>query len=238
MPKISVICVTNRDGWHKVLLDDLDRQTFHDFEVIVANDALFYHKGLTHLENWQIFRPREKFETDAWNLNKAYNDCLDRAEGELLVFLQDFIWIPDDGLQRFWDDYQAHPNAFITGVGHKAKEGLQGISEEDHRMAAYPDGVSKCKSYFAEWEMNWACAPRSIMPRFNEKMDEWYGGENQYVAKVAMLEGRDILIDRNNVCIGYSQDACGGRPVDWEERHCWRDGRLQAFLHYLDLTHK
>ena len=237
MPKISVVCVSNRKGALPILAEDLFRQTFKDYEVVFANDTPEVHYGIrvTDPVRFTVFTPRQKNRGEAWNLNKAYNDCLDRAEGELIVFLQDFIWIPDDGLRRFWDAYQANPNALVTGCGHKALKGLEGVSEEDRRMFAHRDGISPCQ--FTEWEMNWASCPRSIMPRFDERMDEWYGGENQYIAKKALLEGHEIFIDRDNVCVGYSQDECGGRPADWEEKHCWREGRLAAFLHYLDLTH-
>jgi len=63
--KISVICVTNRKGASKYLKEQLDKQTFKDFEVIIANDS-----------GEEGFIPRGKKERDVWNLNKAYNDCL------------------------------------------------------------------------------------------------------------------------------------------------------------------
>lgn len=229
IPKISVILVSNRKKFDEIFYNNLERQTFRDFEFIVADENID-----SYLETKTWFKPRAKLGGDIWNINKAYNDCLDRATGELLVFLQDFIWIPDDGLQRFWDDYQAHPNALITGVGHKAKDGLEGISENDYRVDETKTGLHPCT--FAEWEMNWACAPRKIMPRFNEKMDWFYGGENQYVAKLAQLNGAELLVDQSNRCIQYSQEFCGGRPEDWEESHCNKSGRLQSFLRYLDIT--
>ena len=74
------------------------------------------------------------------------------------------------------------------------------------------------------------------MPRFNEKMDAYYGGENLYVSHKAVLLGAETAIDRDNVCIAYSQEECGGRPENWEEMHCNKHGRLAAFIKYLDLT--
>lgn len=226
-PKISVICVTKRTPEAlEILSDDLNRQTFRDFESIVAD------------ENWYDFNPsfdthfspRRKLDIDVWNINKAYNDCLDQATGELLVFLQDFIWIPSDGLQKFWDFYQEHSNALIAGVGHKAEHGIQGISEFDRRTSSN-DPIT-----YTGWELNWAACPRKIMPRFNEQMDRYYGGENQYVAKYAMHMGAECLIDRTNQCIGYSQKECGGRPENWEPMHANKEGRLAAFLEHLERT--
>lgn len=230
MPKISVIVVTNRKGYLKILDDDMRRQTFRDFEVIVADDSVSaeelpqtdYYRNAP--PEWYFFTPRQKNKGDAWNLNKAYNDCLDAAQGELLVFLQDFIWIPANGLERFWEMHQHYTNYLVTGVGHKALHGLKGISEVDDRVFA---GATVTPGNFSHWELNWASCPRELMPRFNEEMDAFYGGENQYIAKKA---GLPIAIDSSNQCIGYSQEECGGRQKDWEEKH----SNKGALAHFLD----
>lgn len=231
MSKISVIFVTNRYCYKEILADNMNRQTFRDFEVIVADEN--YNGGYSIFD--VHFKPRQKLILDAWNVNKAYNDCLDRARGELLVFLQDYIWIPADGLQRFWDDYQKYPDALITGVGHKWNDTFTSIVEEDRR-ANGPEGVHVTDYMATAWELNWAACPRAIMPRFDERMDAYYGGENLYIQRKACLSGARMVIDRSNVCKAFSQDYCGGRPTDWEEKHANKDGRLAAFLKHLDLT--
>ncbi len=220
--KITVICVTNRKGALKILQDDLSRQTFRDFNVVVADELYGKRDVEDNLKRWKKhFVPRPKNPGDVWNLNKAYNDCLDAADGELLVFLQDFIWIPANGLEKFWDMYLLSPNQLTSGVGHKARVGLKGISEIDSRVF-YPEQGS--------WELNWAACPRAIMPRFNEAMDEFYGGENLYIQRAAKKAGHYVFVDNQNVCIGYSQGECGGRPSDWETSHCNKNGRLAKFL--------
>lgn len=204
--------VTNRKDAYRFLASQLDKQTFpaEDFEVIVADDLKTgdYNDGRV-----QWFKPRQKNEGDVWNLNKAYNDCLDKVQGELIVFIQDFIWIPANGLQRFWDDYQIYPEALITGVGHKGIDGKEGISEVDDRVFGEP-GLHK--GSYSHFELNWAACPTKIAPRFDEDMDAIYGGENQVFSIKA---NTDVYIDRSNVCIGYPQEYCGGRPEDWEEKH-------------------
>lgn len=217
MPKISVVCVTNRKGAFDFIRKQLEKQTFQDFELIMADDS----GVLSHVSQ---FKPRQKNEGDVWNINKAYNDCLDRVEGELIVFLQDFIWIPANGLQKFWDDYQIYPEALITGVGHKAKSGLEGISEVDDRMFGEP-GLHP--GSFSHYELNWASCPTKLAPRFDEDMDKNYGGENQVFAIKA---NADIYIDRSNICVGYSQEEVGGRPDDWEEKHFNKTNVLQDKL--------
>lgn len=227
MPKISVIFVTNRKGWENILHFNLFRQTFRDFEIIVADE---YALDATIMFGDHHFKPREKLKGDVWNINKAYNDAIYRATGELLVFLQDYIWIPDDGLERFWNLHEKYPVSFLAGVGHKAAFLLHGISEVDPKTegSKLPEEVNH--TYF---ELNWGAAPRDIMPLFNEEMDKYYGGENQYVARKAILAGASVIIDRQNVCIGYSQASCGGRPDNWEIMHANKEGRLAGFLSQL-----
>ncbi len=207
-PKISIVCVTNRKGAAAYLKEQLDKQTFQDFEVIVADDS-----GDPINPDWKHFVPRPKKPGDVWNLNKAYNDALNLVQGELVVFLQDFIWIPANGLERFWEVYQLYPDALITGVGHKAKDGIEGITEVDERAIGEP-GLSP--GDYSHYELNWSSCPSKLLIPFDENMDKHYGGENQYFASKILAP---IWIDRSNQCIGLSQAFCGGRPTDWEAKH-------------------
>jgi len=209
---ISVICVTNRQGALDFYRQQLDKQTFRDFETIIADD-LYDQRPICCVPKVTHFKPRQKEEGDAWNINKAYNDALEKAQGELLVFLQDFIHIQANGLERFWEVYQLYPDCLITGVGHKAKHGLEGISEVDERALQAPGLYPGNHSHF---ELNWAACPRKIAVPFSEEMDKHYGGENQYFAYKA---NKPVWIDASNRCIGLSQEECGGRPADWEEKH-------------------
>jgi hypothetical protein len=205
---ISVVCVTNRKGAAQFLKEQLDKQTFTDYEAIVADDS-----SDARIKVWKHFTPRQKQKGDVWNLNKAYNDCLNLAEGELTVFLQDFIWIPANGLERFWETYQIYPDALVTGVGHKAKSGIKGISETDFRMNAGPGLHAGNPSLY---ELNWSSCPSRLLKPFREEMDACYAGSEKVWAKDI---GADVWIDGSNVSIGLSQEECGGRPADWEQNH-------------------
>lgn len=208
--KISVIGVTNRSGAVPFYSEQLAKQTFKDFEVIIADDLC--DKSINR-KNFAYFKPRQKHKDDAWNLNKAYNDALGLATGELLVFLQDFIWIPANGLQRFWEIYELYPDSIISGCGHKYKADMTTIDEIDERCFA-DRGITPIN--FSQWELNWASCPRKLAKLFNEEMDKHYGGENHYFAKAT---GATMYLDRENECKGLSQELCGGRPELWEIKH-------------------
>lgn len=220
MPNISVVCVTNRINAPAYLLSQLEKQTFKDFEAIIADDLCETPILEKH------FKPRQKGDGDVWNLNKAYNDCLDKVEGKLIVFLQDFIWIPANGLQRFWDDYQIYKDGLVTGVGHKAKDGIEGISEFDERVIGEPGVYESDPTWY---ELNWASCPTRLAPRFDEEMDKFYGGENQVFAFNAVKNGGKVYVDRSNKCIGLNQNSWG-RPGNWEEMHVNKQGRIGRIM--------
>lgn len=202
MIKISVIVVTNKSGAVEFLKTQLDKQTFKDFEVIIADDG-----GNPKLYEKQ-FTPRQKGKEDVWNLNKAYNDCFQKVEGQLIVFYQDFIKIQANGLQRFWDIYQLYPNDLITGCGHKYLDGK--IAETDDRVFGEKALVESDWTYY---ELNWSSCPTEIAPKFEEDMDTHYGGENQIFA---FKSGANVWLDRMNECKGEMHN---GRPDNWESKH-------------------
>lgn len=207
-PRISVVCVTNRKGAAAYLKEQLDKQTFQDFEVIVADDS-----GDKQYVEWKHFVPRQKKPGDVWNFCKAYNDCLNLVQGELVVFIQDFIHIQANALERFWEVYQLYPDALITGPGNKALEGITGISELDYRTVGEP-GLSPADS--SQFELNFGSCPTKLLIPFNEAMDDCYAGAEKLWTRDI---GAPVYIDRSNQCIGLSQEFCGGRPKNWETKH-------------------
>jgi len=210
--KVSVIFVTKRNGAIKYLYEQLHKQTFKDFEIIIANDS----------DDKGGFKPRQKEDGDVWNINKAYNDCLDKAKGDLLVFLQDFIWIPANGIERF-----VTLNKVVTGCGHKYEKDLKKIVEIDDR-ALGNKVVEEC--HWSQWELNWASCPREQMIRFDEEMDKNYGAEDKYIAMNLYKNGNNIYIDKFNECKGFSQEICGGRPKDWEEKHFNKTNKWKLWM--------
>jgi len=230
-PKISLLVVTNRPGGIEILKDNLDRQTFRDFEVVLVDELYDWRKEevAEYLKEYQLthLKPRPKLEGDAWNLNKAYNDGIAASRGKFLVSLQDYIWISANGLHRFWETYEMHPLALVTGVGHKYKNpdklDHRGriscfkelrhptvVEEFDDRMR-FEFGLREQNSTY--YELNWSSFPMGM--KFDEEMDKCFGGDNVVFAKAS---GLTVYVDRINECKGYSTKLFG-RPGGWEENH-------------------
>lgn len=88
---ISVISPTIRPQGLEIMRESLMNQTFKDFEWLVDINITGEH-----------------------DLNKSFNSMIKRAEGELIVFYEDFTKITPDGLQKFWDAYQKDKRTLFT----------------------------------------------------------------------------------------------------------------------------
>lgn len=240
--KISVITPTNRLGGIDIAYKSLKKQTFKDFEWVLVdshcdNRRKIVDKYVKDMNFIHINEPPKK-KGSLWNLNAAYNQGFRWSKGELIISYQDFIWLPGDGLQKFWDLYQEYPDTFISGIGNKAKypdkidnKGYitlwnkpykgrpTGISELDNRVDGGKELIDSNYSFF---ELNWSSFPREAVDKlggFDEQLDYHYGGDNVHFALRASLLGYKFKVDKSNECIGFNQDALFPRPDDWEEKH-------------------
>ena len=164
-------------------------------------------------------------------LAQAYNNAADLAvdlEFDLFVSLQDYIWIPDNGIEMFVEDHANYPDCLITGLVSLSdapsdqdiadpyglfsifKEPLtgrpEGISWQDARLALYPtdDKIVACDP--RHWEANWAAIPVSILKhpvRWDLRYDEGVAYENMDFAKrCELVLGTACVLDKRNHAVG------------------------------------
>jgi glycosyltransferase involved in cell wall biosynthesis len=247
---ISVLYNTIRPGGFDILKNTLDKQTERDFEVIIVDGWNGDRKDevLDYLKDYKVtyLKGLPKKEKDVWTLNKDYNQGLEACSGELILFLQDYLWIPHDGFEKMLSAYADNPTAFVTSHGHKAMypntaEQMNGkISIWDKPFISKPTGMSEAEGRdvkghgyeevdYSAWEMNFASAPKAIMDKiggFEEDMDEYYSGDNVVVAAKAEMAGATFIMDKDLKIVGFNQDAFFPRPKMWNEWHSNR-GYLQ-----------
>lgn len=126
-PKITVITCTNRWGGADIWKESLKKQTFTEFEALFVDEKHADRK--TEVSDYISDDTRLKYiqappkdESKFWNLSKSLNYALSIARGELLVFYQDYIWLPQNGLELFWKRYQSVGDCLISGIGNKARQ--------------------------------------------------------------------------------------------------------------------
>jgi hypothetical protein len=236
-PKISVLNLTNRWGGMDILRANLDRQVFPEEAELVIVDALWKNrepqvkKYFRDAYNLNYVRQNDKPEGAYTNLAHADNQGFRACKGELIVLLQDYIWIRPDALYKFWQAHQhLGGNALISGVGHQyGKPGKDDITNPKGKITIFKqefidrpekqvwadprmrtDQGTFYETAPSNWEANYAAIPRKIIYELGG-MDEQYdfhgfAWDNVNIAQRAEFLGYKTYIDQTNECRGLSHD--------------------------------
>jgi len=118
---ISVIVPTNRVGGLDILFDALNKQTFKNFELVISDCLYQYRKNIVieqakkydvnyiHVEPFNNSFPENAF-------CKIANTGLTYASGQLVVFIVDYTWLPENCLQTHWDYFCTHGKSLHRGL--------------------------------------------------------------------------------------------------------------------------
>lgn len=227
-PTVSVITITIRSGFWNIMAKNLSAQTYPIHEWIIIDDypedrteiakqyAEKYNLNIRYIRGDKVMGKYSR----PYGLVRSNNMGWKAAEGELLVYLQDFIIIPTVGIEMLVDVNRHHPNALIAPVDEYwfAKEPnkenkvdwwdgntdiLDKFSWRNTRVRF--EGLRPTENPF-DFEMNYAMIPKRIVENLNgwwEFMDEGLGYDNTEIAYRALQAGYEILIDDRNkaICI-------------------------------------
>ena len=235
MTKLAIFTPTYRYGGLDVLEASLARQTFKDF-VWVVSDQLFLERKQTWAEILDrvdfpiLFVNRLVREGNKRNLAEMYNVAADYVVKDgfnFLVSLQDYIYLPEDGLQKFIDCHEEFPKSLLTGVTHISRDpfpnkinDIKGhytifnesytskpkhYSWEDVRATElYLHGPERLPVETGHWETNWAAVPIEVLDmgiRWDEEYDKGIAYENMDFAQQAKGMGYNVVLDKANVAI-------------------------------------
>lgn len=226
-PNISVITVTNKTGFWNIMAENLSKQTYKPIEWVVVDDnkldqseiaqkyAKKYDLNIVYVRGDKVSGKYKK----NYGLSRANNTGWKVSKGELLVYVQDFILIPENGLESIVDLYRHNPNALIAPVDqywfpkHINKENIEDWFEGDTNIVGKFSwrnirvqfaGIRKTENPF-DFEMNYAGVPRKIIEKLNgwyELFDEGLGYDNTEFGYRALKAGFDVIIDDTNIAIG------------------------------------
>jgi hypothetical protein len=183
--RISVVTPTIRPEGLVPVRDSLLKQTLTDFEWL-TEIGLGKH-----------------------DLNAAFNRMLRRAEGELIVFVEDWLRFEPDGLQKFWNAYQEDPYTFFTAPVEKTLNWQ--TTEGDWR--SHPASQMNWQS----WEIDWGAAPLECLKKiggFDEAMDGHWAGDNVSVALRANMAQYKFKLLRENKAIALDHNKLTKHPFN------------------------
>lgn len=225
-PKISVVNITARYGGLDILKASLDRQVFRDFEVVIV-DGLWEKrepqvKRYFKEYNLTYVRQSKTRNGNYSNLAHADNEAFKSSRGEVLVCIQDFIWVAPFGLYKFWEAYKAYGDILVGGVGHQyCNPGKEDIINPKGKITIFEKDFTdrpekQCwndprmrldQGTFYEtapvnWELSYASIPRKVIYDLGG-MDEEYDSfgfayDNVNIAQRAELLGNKTFLDQTN----------------------------------------
>ncbi len=214
----------------------------------LMNDRIHVYEEHEMLDN-TVFVECIKQPGNVRALAQAYNNAADYAEDagfDLLVSLQDYIWIPDNGIEMFVEDHVTYPNSLITGLvslsdapsdqaimnpyglfsifSEPLEDRPEGISWDDVRGTdLYPDDEQIVACVSGHWEANWAAVPVELFKqgmRWDLSYDEGIAYENADFAKRCELElETSCILDKRNLAVGIPHREIWPKEKEELERY-------------------
>lgn len=228
---ISVITPTIRTAGLYLVKKALDRQIFKDFEWLICSpEKPELIKDCKYNVTWL----EDDFEGGVWTLNRAYNYMIKNARGKLIVSWQDYTFAKPDGLQKFWDCYQAEPKTLVSGVGNKyIDESWTVKTWQDPRQRSDFGSYYSCNPHDCEW--NYCSCPKQALydiGGFDEEMDLLGFGMDgcSVVDRINIFGGYDFKLDQTNESFSLEHS----RPELWEEKNLLYGGYVKRIKQLVD----
>jgi hypothetical protein len=214
MPMVSIITPTIREGFWRIMAENISQQTYSgDIEWIIVDD---HKEDRSELAKKYGARYLRGHKTRKCGLVAANNIGWQNAKGELMVWLQDFILIPKDGIEQLVDIYRHNPNSLIAPVdiyydckkaNRENKEDWwtdkDVLTDETWRNVRVKNQGARFSENPFDFELNYAGIPKHILEELNgwwEFMDDGLGYDNTEICYRALKSGYKLIIDDTNIC--------------------------------------
>jgi hypothetical protein len=222
-PKVSIITPTNRNGFWNIMAYNLSVQSYPIHEWIVIDDSpTRQSKNPSRMrEDYGlniVYTKTPKEYKGKYSLVRADNIGWQRATGDLLVWIQDFVVIPERGIEALVDIYRHNKDCLIAPTDkHYSIKGKYDFTKPDAFMGnldVFGDlvfdnsrnqykGMRRTENPY-DFELNYGAIPRKIVEELNgfwEFGDNYgLGYDNTDIAWRALQKGHKIIIDDTNVC--------------------------------------
>lgn len=251
-PLVTVVHVTGRKGGLGMLKRALEKQTYKNMELVII-DKLYHERVAEVADYFSDLKipylhlpdpPRDKVAYK-YGLCHAHNAALFVANGELLVFLQDFFDVKEDGVEKFVNLYKYYPNSLLAGIDEQHLVKVEEESMLDNFDGRNPKwgkkvwtsmwsvipGGRRISVSAREWELNWSAAPKSVLEKlggWNKEWDKGYGWDNVDISFRYIEMGGDIVIDESNKAKGIKHENLWGEKKE--------DENTDRFMAYASAT--
>lgn len=262
LPKVSIITPTIRSGFFPSMYQNICDQTYKgDIEWIIVDDKKDRDMNeFKHDDTLKVKYLRGgKSNKFRFNLSTSNNVGIENADGELLIWLQDFVYMPEDAVERLVDTYLKNPNYLIAPVdeqyesavkvdtdkydwfGGKNWKDIFGKKLKDNVRQEHK-GLRKSEVEY-DFEMNFGAIPMHILKKLNgfwEFFNDGLGYDNAEICWRAMQLGYGLFIDDSIVakCIDHWEPLKYRQKELGEGRtHSLNDPRYVFYTELVDQGH-
>jgi len=221
--KVSICTPTIRTGWWNIMAENISRQSYKNLEWIIVDD---YKEDRTEIArkyatkyNLKITYLRGGSGSSARKCNLVHSNNLGwkEAKGELLVWLQDFILMPENGIEKLVNLHRLNPDAILApcDVYYHAKKAnkknledwwdgdLDIMTEKGWTNPRVQNLGIRSSDNPYHYEANYGAIPKKILNELNgwyELLDDGLGFDNYDIAFRALESGYKIIVDDTNIC--------------------------------------
>lgn len=222
--KVTIYTPSVRKGWWNIMADNLSKQTYKNFEWVIIDDIGYDRTEIARKYakkydlDIKVYAGKERAKKRTYGLINANNTVLEKADGELLVFLQDFILIPEDGIEQLVTIHRKNPTALIAPVDMYVAPKIKPDIESEDWFRGDTDVIGdfirqniriqnlglRQSTHPFDFEQNYGAIPVKVARELGgwwEFQDEGLGYDNTDIAYRAMKKGYKLLVDETNVAI-------------------------------------
>lgn len=239
MTKVSVIYLTYRPGGFDLLLEGLRWQSHKDWELIVIDD--YKTRDIRKLDEQVPLRFYGKSKQHGYscpyNKANAMNTGLLQATGDIVVFLDDFVRLRPDGLERF--ARRVDEKTAVSGIGLIFKPAVSGVMQsaphDDFNTGFHLDSASEPPILFAPEVFEtfyWGISMDNMvkMNGVDERADTHHHHVYNSLLRMFELNGIKPVVDWFNIVEMVDHKAWGndqrwrlaqrdiGYQANWEKR--------------------
>lgn len=234
--KVTIYTPTIRKGFWNLMANNISKQTYKNIEWLIVDDNP-EDRSYCALEmakkydlNVVYCKGKERAIKRTYGLVNANNTALEKATGELLVFLQDFVLMPLDGIEQLVTLHRKNPTALIAPVDMYVAPKIKPDIESEDWFHGETDVVGtfirqnvrirneglRFTEFPYDFEQNYGAIPvktAKALGGWFEFYDEGLGYDNTDIAYRALKSGYKILLDETNcaICIDHWEALSGTR---------------------------
>ena len=223
-PLVTIYTPTIREGFWNIMADNLSNQTYKNFEWIVVDDHKDNRANLMQevcemygITNYTYTKGKKRKTKRTYSLANANNTAIKAAKGSLFVFLQDFVLMPHDGIEKLVDVYLKHPDCFIAPVDKYYKPSKKPNTKNSfdwfdgdvdvvgdylrRNIRVKGEGI-RYTDTVTDFEQNYGAVPTAILRDlggYYEFFDEALGFDDTEIIFRAFKKGYRMIIDDGNI---------------------------------------